>query len=110
MELAGMNLKKYIGRTLNIKNRITGNLYIFDSPDEIWEDEELNKLDVGLKKTFDLQARFRTILEGLQIVKENLELFRDLLQYRNSTRLEWVIIILILVEVLNLFFERIFGR
>jgi uncharacterized Rmd1/YagE family protein len=110
MDLSGINLKKYIGRTLNIKNRITGNLYIFDSPDETWEDEELNKLDVGLKKTFDLQARFRTILEGLGIVKENLELFRDLLQYKNSTRLEWVIILLILVEVLNLFFERIFGH
>jgi uncharacterized Rmd1/YagE family protein len=109
MDLSGTNLKKYIGRTLNIKNRITGNLYIFDSPDETWEDEELNKLDVGLKKTFDLQARFRTILEGLGIVKENLELFKDLLQYRNSNQLEWVIIILILVEVLNLFFEKIFG-
>ncbi len=109
MDLSGINLKKYIGRTLNIKNRITVNLYIFDSPDETWEDEALNKLDVGLKKTFDLQARFRTILEGLGIVKENLELFKDILQYRNSTRLEWVIIILILVEVLNLFIEKIFG-
>ena len=110
LDLSGVNLKKYIGRTLNIKNRITANLYIFDSPDETWEDENLNKLDVGLKKTFDLQARFRTILEGLAIVKENLELFKDILQYRNSTRLEWVIIILILVEVVNLLAERILGK
>jgi uncharacterized Rmd1/YagE family protein len=109
MGLTGINLKKYIGRTLNIKNRITANLFIFDSPEETWEDENLNKLDDGLKKTFDLQARFRTILEGLGIVKENLELFKDILQYRNSTLLEWIIIILILVEVLNLFFEKIFG-
>ncbi len=109
MDLSGVNLKKYIGRTLNIKNRITANLYIFDSPDETWEDEILNKLDIGLKKTFDLQTRFRTILEGLAIVKENLELFKDILQYRNSTRLEWVIIVLILVEVLNLLIEKIFG-
>ena len=109
MGLTGINLKKYIGRTLNIKNRITANLFIFDSPEETWEDESLNKLDDGLKKTFDLQARFRTILEGLGIVKENLELFKDILQYRNSTLLEWIIIILILVEVLNLFFEKIFG-
>jgi uncharacterized Rmd1/YagE family protein len=109
LDLAGVNLKKYIGRTLNIKNRINANLYIFDSPDETWEDESLNKLDIGLKKTFDLQARFRTILEGLAIVKENLDLFKDILQYRNSTRLEWVIIVLILVEVVNLFVERIFG-
>jgi len=109
LDLKGINLKKYIGRTLNLKNRIAENLYIFDSPEETWEDENLNKLDIGLKKTFDLQARFRTIQEGLGIVKENLELFKDLLQYRNSIVLEWIIIILILVEVINLFIEKIFS-
>lgn len=108
LNLSRTNLKKYIGRTLNLKNKIAANLYIFDSPDETWEDESLNMLDIELKKTFDLQARFRTIQEGLQIVKENLELFKDLLQYRNSTSLEWIIIILILVEVINLLIERFF--
>jgi len=102
INMGGVKLKKYIGRTLNLKNRISGNLYIFDSPDETWENENLNKLDIGLKKTFDLQARFRTIQEGLGIVKENMELFKDLLQNRNSTTLEWVVIILILVEVINI--------
>jgi uncharacterized Rmd1/YagE family protein len=108
LNLSRTNLKKYIGRTLNLKNKIAANLYIFDSPDETWEDESLNMLDIDLKKTFDLQARFRTIQEGLGIVKENLELFKDLLQYRNSTSLEWIIIILILVEVINLLIERFF--
>lgn len=109
LDLTGINLKKYIGRTLNLKNRIAENLYIFDSPDETWEDENLNKLDLDLKKTFDLQVRFRTIQEGLEIVKENLELFKDLLQYRNSVVLEWIIIILIFVEVINLFIEKLFS-
>ena len=108
LDLRGINLKKYIGRTLNLKNRIAENLYIFDSPEETWEDENLNTLDIGLKKTFDLQTRFRTIEDGLQIVKENLELFKDLLQYRKSVTLETIIIILILLEVINLFIEKIF--
>lgn len=103
INMGGVKLKRYIGRTLNLKNRISANLYIFDSPEETWENENLNKLDIGLKKTFDLQARFRTIQEGLGIVKENMELFRDLLQNRNSLTLEWVVIILILVEVINIF-------
>jgi required for meiotic nuclear division protein 1 len=106
IDLGGIKLKKYIGRTLNLKNRISGNLYIFDSPEETWENENLNKLDIGLKKTFDLQVRFRTIQEGLSIVKENMELFKDLLQNRNSVTLEWVVIILILVEVVNIFIRN----
>ena len=104
------DLKKYIGRTLNLKNRIAENLYIFDSPEETWEDEKLNLLDQDLKTTFDLQARFRTIAEGLQIVKENLELFKDMLQYRNTVVLETIVIVLILVEVINLFIEKIFSH
>lgn len=108
LDISGKNLKKYIGKTLILKNRIAENLYIFDSPPETWEDENLNKIDLGLKKTFDLQERFRHVAEGLQIVRDNLELFKDLLQYRNSTLLEWIIIILILVEVLNLIFDKLF--
>lgn len=100
-------LKKFIGRTLILKNKIASSLYIFDSPEQTWESEYLNQLDQGLKQTFDLQARFRTIKEGLEIAKENLELFKDLLQYRNSILLEWIIIILILVEVINLFVEKL---
>jgi len=106
--LSGQSLKRKIGRTLNLKNRIAENLYIFDAPDETWENEYLNSLDQGLKRNFDLQSRYRSIQEDLAIVKENLELFKDLLQDRNSTMLEWIIIALILVEVMNIFAEKIF--
>src|SRR5258706_3651335 len=105
--ISGKSLKKYIGRTLNLKSSISENLYIFDSPPETWEDEDLNKIDVGLKRTFDLQGRFRHIQESLQIIKENFELFKDIMQYRSSYNLEVIIIILILLEVINLVIERI---
>ena len=108
LAISGQSLKRYIGKTLNLKNRISENLYIFDSPPETWEDENLNKIDLGLKRTFDLQDRYRDIREGLEIVKENLELFKDLLQYRNSTFLEWIIIVLVFLEVLNLLIDKIF--
>ena len=108
LDISGKVLIKFIGKTLNLKNRIAENLYIFDSPDETWEDENLNKIDLGLKKTFDLQERFRNIQEGLKIVTENLELFKDIMQYRYSNFMEWIIIILIMVEVLNVLFSKIF--
>lgn len=107
LDISGKNLRRYIGKTLNLKNKISQNLYIFDSPPETWEDENLNKIDIGLKKTFDLQIRYRNIHEDLQIIKENLELFKDLMQYKKSTLLEWIVILLILIEVVNLLIDKI---
>ena len=110
LDISGANLKKYIGKTLNLKNRIAENLYIFDSPPETWEDEDLNRIDLGLKRTFDLQDRYREIREGLEMIRENLDLFKDLLQYRNSTVLEWIIIILVALEVVNLVIDKLFKK
>lgn len=106
--ISGKDLRQYIGKTLNLKNRIVENLYILDSPSVTWEDEYLNDIDRGLKRTFDLSIRYRTTSEDLQIIKENLDLFKDLMMHRTSNILEWIIIVLILVEVINLFAEKVF--
>ena len=108
LAMPGRKLKKFIGKTLLLKNRIAENLYIFDSPPETWDNEQLDRLHNELKKSFDLQDRFRDVSEGLGIVKDNLELFKDILQYRNSVLLEWIVIILIAIEVVNFFVEKIF--
>lgn len=107
LAISGTKLKKFIGKTLLLKNRIAENLYIFDSPPETWEDERLDKLNTELKRNFELTERFRNVSEGLGIVKENLELFRDILQYRNSVFLEWIIIALIAIEVIHFFLEKL---
>ena len=107
LAISGKRLTKFIGKTLLLRNRIAENLYIFDSPPETWEDERLDKLYNELKRTFDLQERFRNVADGLGIVKDNLELFRDILQYRNSVFLEWIVIILITIEVVHYLLEKL---
>lgn len=109
LDLGGKKLKKYIAKVLNINNQISENLYIFDSHEVVWEDEELDRLDRNLKQIFDLKERYRTIREQGYIIKENLSLFKDIMDHRESSRLEWIIIILILVEVMDLFIMRIIN-
>lgn len=104
LNISGKNLRKFIGRVLNMKNRITEYLYIFDPSELTWEDEKLNKLDQEIKQNFDLKIRYISINDRLGIIKENLDLFKDVLQHKESSRLEWIIIILILVEILHAFF------
>lgn len=108
LNISGNRLKKFIGKILNIKNEISENLYIFDSPDITWDNEALNQLNVELKQTFDLKDRYRYIHERIEIIRENLELFKDIMDHRESSRLEWVIIILIVIEVLDMLFLKLF--
>ncbi|GAA4280732.1 RMD1 family protein [Gaetbulibacter aestuarii] len=107
LDISGHNLKRYIGRVLNIKNKIAENLYIFDSPEITWEIEELNKLNQDLKQVFDLKDHYRLINDRIEIIKENLELFKDIMDHNESSRLEWIIIILIVIEVIDLFIAKL---
>lgn len=107
LDISGNKLKRFIGKVLNIKNEISENLYIFDSPDVTWDNEALSHLNLELKKTFDLKDRYRYIHERLGVIKENLELFKDIMDHKESSRLEWIIIILIVIEVLDMFILKL---
>ena len=100
------NLLKHIGKVLNVKNSIIDNLYILDDPNLVWDNEELNLLNRHLKINFDINSRFKGLDYRLQIVEDNLTIFTNILNVRESNRLEWIIILLILSEILiNLFFH-----
>ena len=106
LSISKTNLLKYIGKVLNVKNSIVDNLYILDDPNLVWDNEELNLLNRNLKTNFDINPRFKDLDYRLQIVENNLTLFTDVLNVRESNRLEWIIIILILIEiVIALFFN-----
>lgn len=102
-------MMKFMGRALIIKNRIAENLYIFDVPGMAWEDEYLEKVHNGLLNFFDLRVRFKELEYTLKILDDNLACFRELFLHRESSMLEWIIIILILIEVIDMFITKFMG-
>lgn len=109
LNIKDKKLQKYIAKVMNVKNKISENLYIFDSPDSAWDDQELNSLNQKLKTKFDLKDRYQVINQQLNIIKENLELFKDIMFHKESSKLEWIIIILIVIEVIDLFVLKIIA-
>jgi len=101
LSISKTNLLKYIGKVLNVKNSIVDNLYILDDPNLVWDNEELNLLNRRLKLNFDINTRFKDLDYRLQIVEDNLTLFTDLLNVRESACLDWIIIILTLLECIS---------
>jgi required for meiotic nuclear division protein 1 len=100
------NMFRFLGRALNTQNDIAENIYIFDAPDLVWDDEYLDKLHKGLIKHFDLRMRFSEIEYTLRIIEDNLSVFREIIHQRESSILEIIIILLILVEVLDMIISR----
>ena len=102
LKISRKNMMRFIGRALNTQNDIAENIYIFDAPDLVWDDEYLDKLHQGLSKHFDLKVRFSEIEYTLRIIEDNLSVFREIINQRESSILEIIIIILILVEIVDL--------
>ncbi|MDQ3190943.1 MAG: RMD1 family protein [Bacteroidota bacterium] len=107
LKIGEKNLIKFIGKTLNTKSKIIDDLYVIDAPASVWEDEILGKVHTGLSKTFDISIRFRELEYMLKSVENNLAIFIELVHARESHRLEWIIIILILIEVVHMLFNLI---
>ncbi|CAM1353528.1 MULTISPECIES: RMD1 family protein [Tenacibaculum] len=105
-KLSKIQMRKFIGKTMNLKNNIAENLFVFDSPDVAWNNKDLSNLDYKLKDELDIIKRHQGIENSLNVIKENLDLFNDILQHKYSSMLEWIIIILILFEVVQVIVEK----
>ncbi len=107
LKISRRNMMKFIGRALNTQNDIAENIYIFDAPELVWDNEYLDNLHKGLMKHYDLRVRFSEVEYTLRIIEDNLHMFREIYSQRESNFLEWIIILLILVEVVDLFVSKL---
>lgn len=109
LKISRNNMHRFLGKALNMQNDIAENIYIFDAPDLTWENENLDKLHRGLIRYFDLRVRFSEIEYTLKIIENNLTVFREIIHQRESNLLEFIIILLILVEVFDLFITKLLN-
>ena len=100
LAISKKNIRKFLGRALNAKNNVIENLYIFDDPETVWDDEYLDEVNSGLVKFFNLRARHREIESTFKVIEDNLNVLMTLSHHMESSRLEWIIIFLIVFEIL----------
>ncbi|VDQ04032.1 unnamed protein product [Trichobilharzia regenti] len=72
---------------------------LIETPDFYWERPEVEKLFEKLKSVLTISSRIRVLNSRLDMCNELTSLVTNHLRSIHSTRLEWMIIILILVEV-----------
>lgn len=107
IKLSRKKMKKFIGKTMNLKNSIAENLFIFETSNLAWTDKDLTKLDNQMCNELEILNRHHGLQHNINVISENLDFFKDILQHKHSSLLEWIIIILILFEIIQVLVEKI---
>ena len=72
---------------------------ILDHPDFFWEDDEWLKVYVRASKYLEIDRRADVLNKRLDILKELFDMLASELHQAHANKLEWIIIILIVIEV-----------
>jgi required for meiotic nuclear division protein 1 len=88
-----------VGFAMEIRSVVLENLTLFDDPPESWESESLAHLDSALFDQFDLEERINAINQKLVYLKDAGSTLMEVLTNSKSVRLEWIVILLIALEV-----------
>jgi uncharacterized Rmd1/YagE family protein len=98
-------LLSHIGAALSIEQRMVGRIEVAEKPDVLWDHVELEPLYARLATEYELRERQAALERKLKLISRTVETVLDLLQHRRSLRVEWYIVILILVEILLTLYE-----
>lgn len=93
-------LLHHIGGALLVQQRMTGRVEIQDKPDLLWDYPELERLFLNLGNEYELAERNMVLERKLALIARTAETAADVLQSGSMLRVEWYIVILIVVEVL----------
>ena len=92
-------LLRHIGRTLLNEHKMVARVEVVDRPELLWERPELEQLYLRLEDEFELRERAAILDRKLDLISRTAGTVLDLLQKRRSIRVEWYIVILIILEI-----------
>lgn len=109
LRLSPREALKLVGFSFEVRAAVLDNLTLFDDPPETWEDESLARLDSALFAQFDLEERIAAINQKLAYLGDASARVVEILNSRKNHHLEWIVIILIAVEIVLFFWKEMLG-
>ena len=94
------HLMQFAKRLALTRHDMLSNLLLLDKPNILWDNEEAESLYNRLAFVLELYDRHETALSKLSQIKEDVMLVMDIINHKKSEFLEWIIIILIGVEII----------
>jgi uncharacterized Rmd1/YagE family protein len=100
------DLVKYIGDILYIQGKMVGRVEVTEKPELLWEHPELERIYLRLEDEYELHERHVALERKLELISRTAATLLDLLQTNRSLRVEWYIVILIVVEIVLTLHEK----
>ena len=100
-------LLQRIGEILSIQSKMVGRVEVSDKPELLWENPQLERLYQRMEDEYEIKERHVALERKLQLITRATETILDLLQYNRSHRVEWYIVILIVIEILITIGEKL---
>lgn len=97
-------LVQFIGEGLSARHRIVNQLTLLNEPEKTWDKEDLYQLYRDLFKNFDMIQRLERLEKMLSLSSDVSELLLEMVNSRHAEILEWIVIILISMEVIGSIF------
>ncbi|MGF1478509.1 MAG: RMD1 family protein [Cyanophyceae cyanobacterium] len=104
----GADLLKLIGNNIMVQQTTVGLVGIEDKPEQLWDYPNLERLYVRLEDEYEIRERNKALERKLELISRTAQIVLDLMQHRSAVRVEWYIVILIVVEVLLNIYELFF--
>lgn len=101
------DLLKQIGNSLMIQHKIVGRVEIIDKPELLWEYPELDRFYARIEDEYEIRERHTALERKLDLVSRTAETALEIQQQNTGLRLEWYVVILIVIEVLISLYELV---
>jgi uncharacterized Rmd1/YagE family protein len=100
------DMLKVIGQALQVRHRMSGRVEVEEKPDVLWDRWDLERLHARLADEYELKERAGVLSRKIEVVGETARALTDLLDVARSLRLEVMIVVLIVFEVLITLYEH----
>lgn len=104
----GKELLRQLGNSLSIQHKIFGRVEIIDKPEILWDAPDLERMYLRLEDEYEIRERHTALEQKLALISRTAETVLGLLQHNSSLRVEWYVVVLIVVEILLSIYDLLF--
>src|SRR5262245_4351674 len=98
---------KHIGNALLVQHRVSGRVAVADKPDVVWDRPDLDRLYTRLEDEYELKERAEALSRKLAVISDTAEVLTDMIDTNRSLRLELIIVLLIMSEIVITAFQML---